>query len=151
MVQAWPQTLGPATMAPYRSPTQYNHQLLTANRTSRPTTCKTINPHTTRGLILSGEPSSTSGATNHLQIIHLHCKQGSIDVSGNASPHTTGSRPRSKRGHPQLTSPLTASTQYQCLFSQQSPHNQPFHLPSPQQPSYGWSNQTASRRVLTKP
>ena len=25
MVQAWPQTLGPATMAPYRSRTQYNH------------------------------------------------------------------------------------------------------------------------------
>ena len=91
MVQSWPQTLGLATMVPYRSCTQYNHQLLTANGTSRPNTCKTINPHTTRGLILSGEPSSTCGATNHLQIIHLHCKQGSIDASGNAGPHTTSS------------------------------------------------------------
>ena len=88
MVPAWPQTLGPATMAPYRSPTQYNHQLLTANGTTRPTTCKTISPHTARGLTLSGEPSNTSGATNYLQIIHPHCKQGSVDASGNASPYS---------------------------------------------------------------
>ena len=56
-----PQTLGPATMAPYPSPTQYNNQLLTAHGT---TTCETINPHTTRGLSVSGEPSTTSGATS---------------------------------------------------------------------------------------
>ena len=59
-----PQTLGPATMAPYPSPTQYNYQLLTAIGITRPTTCETINPHTTRGLTLSGEPSTTSGATS---------------------------------------------------------------------------------------
>ena len=63
-----PQTLGPATMAPYPSPTQYNHQLLTAHGTTtcetKPPTCETINPHTTRGLTLSGEPSTTSGATS---------------------------------------------------------------------------------------
>ena len=64
-----PQTLGPA---PYPSPTQYNHQLLTANGTTKPTTCETINHlpvkpltlHTTRELTLSGEPSTTSGATS---------------------------------------------------------------------------------------
>ncbi|KAL5459779.1 hypothetical protein EMCRGX_G033152 [Ephydatia muelleri] len=38
-----PQTLGPATMAPYPSPTQYNYQLLTAVGITRPTTCETIN------------------------------------------------------------------------------------------------------------
>ena len=38
-----PQTLGPATMAIYPSPTKYNHQLLTANGTTKPTTCETIN------------------------------------------------------------------------------------------------------------
>ena len=89
MVQAWPQTLGPATMAHYCSRTRYNHQLLTANGTSRPTTCKTIFPHTTRALTLSEQPSSTSGATNYLQIIHPHCKQGSLDASGNAGLYTT--------------------------------------------------------------
>ena len=89
MVQAWPQALGPATMAPYCGHTECNHQLLTANGTSRPTTSKTISRHTTRGLTLSGEPSSTSGATNHLQIIHPHCKQGSLDASENFDPYTT--------------------------------------------------------------
>ena len=39
-----PQTLRPATMAPYPSPTQYNHQFLTANGTTRLTTSETINP-----------------------------------------------------------------------------------------------------------
>ena len=68
----WPQTLGPATMAPYPlNPTQYNPQLLTANGTTRPTTCETINPlpvklvinpHPTRELTLSGEPSTTTGS-----------------------------------------------------------------------------------------
>ena len=42
MVQA-PNT-GPATIATYPSPTRYNHQLLTANGTTRPTICETINP-----------------------------------------------------------------------------------------------------------
>ena len=41
MVQA-PNT-GPATIALSPSPTRYNHQLLAAHGTTRPTTCETIN------------------------------------------------------------------------------------------------------------
>ena len=124
MVQAWPQTRGPATMAPYRSPTQYNHQLLTANGTTGPTTCRTINPHTTRAL--SGEPSSTSGATNYLQIIHPHCKQGSVDASGNASPYTTNNPHKLLDVHcPDSLQTLPVGPHYKC----------PTHWDQPPRPS----------------
>ena len=90
MVPAWPQTLGPATMTPYRSPTQYNHQLLTANQTTKPTNCKTNNPHTTSGLTLSGEPSNTSGATNNTSALQAgvnRCQWKCRPLHYTSNPH----------------------------------------------------------------
>ena len=128
MVQAWPQTLGPATIAPYRSSTQYNHQLFTANGTTRPTTCKTINPHTTRGLTLSREPSSTSGATDYLQIVHLHCKQGSVDASGNAGPYTATNPHKVLYIHwPDSLQTLPVGPHYKCPTHWDQPHGPPAH------------------------
>ena len=46
------------------------------------------------------------------------------------------------QGYTPLTRPLTASTQYQWNHSQPALPRAPTH---PQQPSYVWSNQTASR------
>ena len=46
-------------LAPYPSPTQDPLPVKPLTPT-----CETINPHTTRGLTLSGEPTTTSGATS---------------------------------------------------------------------------------------
>ena len=60
------QTLGPATMAPYPSPTQ----LLTANA-NEATTYETINPHTTRGLTGRGTIVELPARIGQMGIIFL--------------------------------------------------------------------------------
>ena len=63
-----PQTLGPATMAPYphSTTTSSSRQMELPVKPLTPwrPVKLVINPHTTSGLTLSGEPSTTNGATS---------------------------------------------------------------------------------------